>query len=64
MYESEFNVGDYVIHRLGGSKFQIRYKIFDEAHDTWHYCMQRLSDGLVLGTKSNDIISENDEFDY
>ena len=51
----KFNENDLVVHRLGGCEYKVKFKIYDELHDTWHYTIKR-RDGLVLGVKEKDLM--------
>ena len=51
----KFDVNDLVVHRLGGCKYRIKFKIYDDLHKTWHYTIKR-KDGLILGVKEKDLM--------
>ena len=53
---TEIEVGDKIVHRLGGSTYEIVFKTWDSAVGGYHYTGKRELDGLILGMKRNDIV--------
>ena len=51
----KFDVNDLVVHRLGGCEYRIKFTIYDDLHETWHYTIKR-RDGLIIGVKEKDLM--------